>query len=160
MNGVELFLLGRTLMKVGEQAMPRPKEAAPGSTRAVVVALGDLVSHPGTTVGEISARTGLPQSQVSTAVARLVEAGSATAEPDPADRRRRLIRPATRPSPRVAEVRAATIDAALVAALTDPDGTAPAPEVVREVVGALDVLARRLTPAVAARARDVDGTAE
>ncbi|MGW2043505.1 MarR family transcriptional regulator [Streptomyces virginiae] len=64
MNGVELFLLGRTLMKIGEQAMPQVKSGSPGATRSVLVVLGDLVSHPGTTVGEIAERTGLPQSDV------------------------------------------------------------------------------------------------
>lgn len=157
MNGVELFLLGRTLMKIGEQAMPQVKSGSPGSARSVLVVLGDLVSHPGTTVSEIAARTGLPQSQVSTAVARLEEAGSVDTEPDPADRRRRLIRPTAKPSARVAEVRAATIDDALAAALADPDGAAPAPAALREVAQALELLARRLTPAVAARARDLDG---
>ncbi|MQY05758.1 MarR family transcriptional regulator [Actinomadura macrotermitis] len=142
MNGVELFLLGRTLMKIGERAMPRPESGPPGPVRAVLVVLGDLVAHPGTTVGEIAARTGLPQSQVSTAVARLEETGSVEAAPDPADRRRRLIRPAARPSARVAEVRATTIDDALASALADPAA-------VREVAAALDVLARHLTPSAA-----------
>ncbi|WP_017242120.1 MarR family transcriptional regulator [Streptomyces sp. SS] len=153
MNGVELFLLGRTLMKIGEQAMPRAESGSPGSVRSVLVVLGDLVSHPGTTVGEVAARTGLPQSQVSTAVARLQEAGSVDTRPDPADRRRRLIHPAANPSARVAEVRAATIDDALAAALADPDGTAPHPDTLREVVDALDVLSRHLAPAVATRTR-------
>ncbi|MFJ8622273.1 MarR family transcriptional regulator [Kitasatospora sp. NPDC093550] len=171
MNGVELFLLGRTLMKIGEQAMPQPASSnssalsdpsgpsdrsdrpetggVRGSVRSVLVTLGDVVAHPGTTVGEIAARTGLPQSQVSTAVARLVEAGSVDTEPDPADRRRRLVRPAANPSARVAEVRATTIDAALAAALTTADGTAPDPQVLHEVATALDTLARHLTPAAA-----------
>ncbi|MFI2762010.1 MarR family winged helix-turn-helix transcriptional regulator [Streptomyces echinatus] len=156
MNGVELFLLGRTLMKIGEQAMPQVEAGTPGSTRSLLVVLGDLVSHPGTTVGEIATRTGLPQSQVSTAVARLEQAGSVDTEPDPADRRRRLIRPAAQPSARVAEVRAATVDDALTAALAGPDGTAPDAAVVHEVTQALGLLARRLTPSIAARARDVD----
>ncbi|MFI0805720.1 MarR family winged helix-turn-helix transcriptional regulator [Streptomyces echinatus] len=156
MNGVELFLLGRTLMKIGEQAMPQVEAGTPGSTRSLLVVLGDLVSHPGTTVGEIATRTGLPQSQVSTAVARLEQAGSVDTEPDPADRRRRLIRPAAQPSARVAEVRAATVDDALTAALAGPDGTAPDAAVVQEVTQALGLLARRLTPSIAARARDVD----
>ncbi|MFF3334078.1 MarR family winged helix-turn-helix transcriptional regulator [Streptomyces sp. NPDC002888] len=157
MNGVELFLLGRTLMKIGEQAMPQPQSRQRGSDRSVLVALGDIVAHPGTTVGEVAARTGLPQSQVSTAVARLEEAGSVDTAPDPADRRRRLIRPAARPSARVAEVRAATIDDALTAALTDSDGAEPTPDTLREIAAALDVLARHLTPAAAARARALDG---
>ncbi|MFF5775888.1 MarR family winged helix-turn-helix transcriptional regulator [Streptomyces virginiae] len=151
MNGVEAFLLGRTLMKIGEQAMPGPKSGPAGPVRSVVVVLGDIVSHPGTTVGEIAARTSLPQSQVSTAVARLEQAGSVDTEPDPADRRRRLIRPTAEPSARVTEVRATTIDEALAAALTGPDGTAPTPDTVREVTAALDLLARRLTPSVTAR---------
>ncbi|WP_327683638.1 MarR family winged helix-turn-helix transcriptional regulator [Kitasatospora sp. NBC_00458] len=159
MNGVELFLLGRTLMKIGEQAMPRPEAeagaetAARGSVRSVLVTLGDVVAHPGATVGEIAARTGLPQSQVSTAVARLVEAGSVETEPDPGDRRRRLVRPTEEPSARVAEVRAAGIDAALAAALGGTDGAGPDPTVMREVADALEVLSRHLTPAAAARAR-------
>lgn len=159
MNGVELFLLGRTLMKIGEQAMPRPEPDAPGSVRSVLVVLGDAVAHPGTTVGEIAARTGLPQSQVSTAVARLERTGSVEARPDPADRRRRLISPAPEPSARVAEVRAATIEGALAAALSDPEEDTPrAPELLREVTEALELLAARLTPAVAARAREMDGS--
>ncbi|NUP00177.1 MAG: MarR family transcriptional regulator [Nonomuraea sp.] len=145
MNGVELFLLGRTLMKIGEQAMPQPRTAARGPVRTVLVVIGDVVSHPGTTVGEIATRTGLPQSQVSTAVARLEATGSVETAPDPADRRRRLIRPAATPSERVAEVRTTTIDAALAAALAEPD-----PEVVREVTAALEMLARRLSPEVTA----------
>ncbi|WP_405002983.1 MarR family transcriptional regulator [Kitasatospora purpeofusca] len=146
MNGVELFLLGRTLMKVGEQAMPEPATGSRGSVRAVLVALGEIVASPGTTVGEIAARTGLPQSQVSTAVARLVEAGSVETEPDPADGRRRLVRPAAEPSTRVAEVRNTTVDEALAAALAGPDGAAPDPAVLQAVTEALGTLARHLAP--------------
>ncbi|MER7585741.1 helix-turn-helix domain-containing protein [Kitasatospora sp. NPDC097691] len=151
MNGVELFLLGRTLMKIGEQAMPQPQTqtAAGGSVRSVLVTLDDVLAHPGTTIGEIATRTGLPQSQVSTAVARLAEAGSVDTEPDPADRRRRLVRATTRPSARVKDVRSTTIDDALTAALTTPDGTAPNEPLLHEVSAALDTLARHLTPTTA-----------
>ncbi|MER7788180.1 helix-turn-helix domain-containing protein [Streptomyces sp. NPDC097640] len=143
-NGVELFLLGRTLMKIGEDAMPEPPGGAErhaGSTRLVLIAASDIAAHPGTTVGDIAARTGLPQSQISTAVARLKEAGSITTAPDPADRRRALISPAAEPSARVAQVRATTIDAALATALGADD-----PQRLREVTDALAVLARHLTP--------------
>ncbi|MEV6978379.1 helix-turn-helix domain-containing protein [Kitasatospora sp. NPDC093806] len=153
MNGVELFLLGRTLMKIGEQAMPEPESGSRGSVRSVLVTLGDIVANPGTTVGEIAARTGLPQSQVSTAVARLTEAGSVDTAPDPADRRRRLVHPAATPSARVAEVRAATIDDALAAALAAPDGSAPDPAVLDAVTAALATLARHLAPGAVARPR-------
>ncbi|ADI10420.1 MarR family transcriptional regulator [Streptomyces bingchenggensis BCW-1] len=143
-NGVELFLLGRTLMKIGEDAMPEPpggSERHAGSTRLVLIAASDIAAHPGTTVGDIAARTGLPQSQISTAVARLKEAGSITTTPDPADRRRALISPAAEPSARVAQVRATTVDAALATALGTDD-----PQLLREVADALAVLARHFTP--------------
>ncbi|MEU8034855.1 MarR family transcriptional regulator [Streptomyces sp. NPDC049099] len=143
MNGVELFLLGRTLMKIGEDALPEPPGGSgryPGSARNVLIAAGDIAFHPGTTVGEIAARTGLPQSQISTAVARLKEAGAVTTALDPDDRRRTLIRPVGRPSARVAEVRSTDVHDALAAAL----GGEPDPAHLAEVTAALDVLARHL----------------
>ncbi|WP_377270163.1 MarR family winged helix-turn-helix transcriptional regulator [Peterkaempfera sp. SMS 1(5)a] len=144
MNGVELFLLGRTLMKIGEEALPEPPGGSDryvGSTRTVLIVASDIATHPDTTVGATAARTGLPQSQVSTAVARLKEAGSIETAPDPADRRRMLVRPAAEASSRVAEVRAAGIADALIAALGEGD-----PQRLEEVMGALDVLARHLLP--------------
>ncbi|WP_129841076.1 helix-turn-helix domain-containing protein [Streptomyces sp. RFCAC02] len=142
MNGVDLFLLGRALMKIGEDAMPEPPGGAgahPGSARTTLIAASDIAAHPDTTVGEITARTGLPQSQISTAVARLRAAGAVTTAPDPGDRRRVLVRAAAEPSARVAEIRAADVDDALAAATGLRD-----PRELREVVDALDVLARHL----------------
>ncbi|WP_040784025.1 MarR family transcriptional regulator [Nocardia pneumoniae] len=139
MDGVELFLLGRTLMKIGEQALPT--EGLGGGHRPVLIVSSDILEHPDSTVGEIAARTGLPQSAVSTAVARLREAGSITTTIDPRDRRRSLVRPADRVSPRVAEVRATPVDNAVAAALADDD-----PAAVREVLDALATLARHLRP--------------
>ncbi|MGW3736851.1 hypothetical protein [Streptomyces sp. NPDC005148] len=40
-----------------------------------------------------------------------------------------------------------------------PYGTAPDPDVLREVAEASDLLAHRLTPSVAAHARDLDAAA-
>ncbi|GAB3101844.1 MarR family transcriptional regulator [Isoptericola nanjingensis] len=140
MNGVELFLLGRTLMKIGEEALPPPPAgtaARGGSDRTVLVVASDIADHPDTTVSEIVARTALPQSQVSSAVARLREAGSIETVTDPGDRRRALVRQAAQASERVAQVRAAGIDEALVAAL-GPDDTHRLPEVSQ----ALEVLSR------------------
>jgi DNA-binding MarR family transcriptional regulator len=139
MNGVELFLLGRTLMKLGEEAMPAPPDDGvrrAGSTRMVLIVLSDVLGHPGTSVGEIAERTGLPQSQVSTAVARLREAGSVETSQDPADRRRMLVRKATTTSARVATVCDTTIDAALTRALGDPYAA-------EEVAATLSTLAER-----------------
>ncbi|MFI5533634.1 MarR family winged helix-turn-helix transcriptional regulator [Kitasatospora sp. NPDC051853] len=144
MNGVELFLLGRALMKIGEESLPEPPGGADrqaGGARLTLIVAGDVAAHPGTTVSEIVGRTGLPQSQVSTAVARLREAGSVEAAPDPADRRRTLLHPAAEPSPRVAEVRATSIGPALAAALP-----AVTPAELRQLTAALDLLAHHLRP--------------
>lgn len=148
-NGVELFLLGRTLMKIGEEAMPTeglPRYST--SVRSVLIVASDIVEHPGITVGEIAARTGLPQSQVSGCVARLREAGAIVSEPDPADRRRVLIRQAPDASDRVDTVRATMVDTALAAALGTDD-----PEEVAGVVTALETLAQQLTPGTLSRLR-------
>ncbi|WP_245667943.1 MarR family transcriptional regulator [Actinomadura macra] len=102
--------------------------------------MSDIVAHPDSAVGEIAERTGLPQSQVSTAVARLREAGSVVTAPDPGDRRRSLVRRADETSERVAEVRATSIDAALTTALDGPEHLA-------EVTAALEILVRHLSPA-------------
>ncbi|WP_328323422.1 MarR family transcriptional regulator [Kribbella sp. NBC_00382] len=144
MNGVELFLLGRALMKIGEQALPSPPADAKttgGSTRTVLVVATDIRDHPDSAIGEIATRTGLPQSQVSTAVARLKEAGSIETAPDPADRRRSLVRPAGDISPRVKDVRTTTIDTALLAATGTTDLA-----VLKTLTEALNTLAHHLQP--------------
>ncbi|WP_228011107.1 MarR family winged helix-turn-helix transcriptional regulator [Nonomuraea phyllanthi] len=142
MNGVELFLLGRALMKIGEEAMPAEGIGEHStSVRTVLIVVSDLRAHPGTTVGEIAARTGLPQSAVSAAIARLRTAGAVIAETDPADRRRTIIREAPEVSERVTRVRDTPIDAALAAALGTDD-----PGRVSETVAALEELAERLIP--------------
>lgn len=151
MTPVELFLLGRTLMKIGEESLPGPAAGADAhrtGTRASLVVLSDLLGHPDTSVSAIARRTGLPQSQVSGAVARLKEAGSVETAPDPADGRRQLIRRAPEVSERVAEVRRSRIDDALGRALGTDDA-----ERLREVADALDVLARYLTPEAVGRLR-------
>ncbi|MEV0201182.1 MarR family transcriptional regulator [Nonomuraea sp. NPDC050691] len=142
MNAVDLFLLGRTLMKIGEEAMPT-EGIGPQTTsvRTVLIVVSDVRSHPETSVGEIVARTGLPQSAVSAAVARLREAGAVVTEPDPRDRRRTVIRHAPQISERVTEVRTAPVDEALATALGGAD-----PGEVAEVTAMLDALAARLPP--------------
>ena len=129
-------------MKIGEEALPPPPAGTAGrggSDRTVLVVASDIADHPDTTVSEIVSRTDLPQSQVSSAVARLKEAGSVETVADPSDRRRVLLRPAPEPSERVAQVRATGIDEALTAALGSNDTHR-----LTEVTQALDVLARHL----------------
>ncbi|MGW2822390.1 MarR family winged helix-turn-helix transcriptional regulator [Streptomyces sp. NPDC001443] len=149
MNGVELFLLGRTLMKIGEEAIPTEGlEDHATSTRSMLVVMLDVYAHPDTTVGEIAARTGLPQSAVSGCAARLRETGSVLAAPDPTDRRRTLLRQNPEVSGRRAEVAATPVDGALGAAL----GTEDAEEIAR-TVALLEQLAARLSPGVPGRPR-------
>lgn len=148
MDGIELFLLGRTLMKIGEEAMPTDT----GGVRPVLIVVADLRAHEVTSVGEITTRTGLPQSAVSAAVARLREVGAVVTEPDPRDRRRQLIRHAPTLPERVTEVRATPIDSALAAALGTDDEAE-----VAELVAELERLARRLTPKSLSRLRAAEG---
>ncbi|MEU4835426.1 helix-turn-helix domain-containing protein [Streptosporangium sp. NPDC023615] len=149
MDGVELFLLGRTLMKIGEEALPLDGAGGqPAGVRTVLIVVGDVRAHPGSAIGEIATRTGLPQSAVSGAVARLREVGAVVTAPDPRDRRRLLIRPAPEPSGRVEAVRSASVDAALAAALDTDD-----PRRVAEIVALLEELARNLTPRSLTRLR-------
>jgi DNA-binding MarR family transcriptional regulator len=143
-NGVDLLLLGRALMKLGEDALPEPPGGAAkyaGSARMVLIVASDIAEHPETAVGEIAARTGLPQSQVSTAIARLKEAGAVITTTDPTDRRRALVSQAADVSDRLAEVRATSIDPALAKALGTDD-----PARVAELSGVLEQLVRDLLP--------------
>jgi hypothetical protein len=91
----ELFLLGRKLMKLGEAAIPPSSraQAAGGVPTSVRLVMADIAYHPGSSVSEITERTGFPQSLVSLSVAKLRDFGAVVTEPDPADRRRTLVRP-------------------------------------------------------------------
>ena len=141
-NGIELFLLGRTLMKLGEEAIPTAGlKRYSTSHRSVLIVASEIREHPGISVGELATRTGFAQSKVSACVARLREAGSIVTKADPADRRRLLIWPATEVSERVAEIRSASVDATIAAALGTDD-----PRRIAEVVAALELLAGRLSP--------------
>ncbi|NUT53018.1 MAG: MarR family transcriptional regulator [Saccharothrix sp.] len=134
-------------MKIGEEALPTEGLGdQPTSVRTVLIVVSDVRTHPGAAIGEIADRTGLPQSAVSAAVARLREAGAVTTEPDPRDRRRQLVRPQV--SERVDQVRATSIDAALAKALDTTDH-----ERVAKVAELLADLAHHLTPRAATRLR-------
>lgn len=148
MSPVELILLGRTLMKIGEQALPAPDSGPTGGERAVVIVMSDVYAHSGTTVVEVARRTGLPQSAVSGAVARLREVGSVVAEPDAADKRRQLLRRNPELTPRRQKMATAGIDDAVAAALGEHS-----PADLAEVLAALETLGRRLTPDTIARLR-------
>jgi SAM-dependent methyltransferase/DNA-binding MarR family transcriptional regulator len=151
MNALELYLLGRRLMKLGEQAIPATAgfHQLPTSVRSILI---DVFEHPNSSVGEITARTGFPQSHVSAAVARLRDGGALVTTVDPNDRRRTLVRPSPEVPRRAARLVSAPVDGALAAALGTKD-----PREVAEAVAALQALARRLTPSETEPAEGLPG---
>ncbi|MFG2039734.1 MarR family transcriptional regulator [Dactylosporangium sp. NPDC048998] len=137
MNGLELLVLGRTLMKLGGVALPAlGSETLPASVRSVLI---DIAQHPDSSVGEIAARTGFPQSHVSASIARLQDNGNVVTAPDPRDRRRTLVR--TNPEQRggLLVISGPPIDDALLQAIDDP-------RALPEVQAALETLQRHLVP--------------
>jgi DNA-binding MarR family transcriptional regulator len=142
-NGLELFLLGRKLMKLGEDAIPPSGfRTMPTSVRSVLL---DIYEHPGSSVSEITARTGFPQSHVSASVARLRQAGGLITTTDPADRRRTLVAPNPDVQRHLPSMPWVPVDQALATAIGDPEQLTAA-------LAALDLLDRLLsqdTPATA-----------
>jgi DNA-binding MarR family transcriptional regulator len=91
MDALDLIVLGRRLTKIGEEVMRGGASASPPAGPTLV--MKDVVAHPGSAISEITHRTGLPQSYVSTSVARLREKGLVATVADPLDGRRTLVRP-------------------------------------------------------------------
>lgn len=119
MKAHDLFQLGRWLAKIAEDTM-RPANA-PVTPPGVRLILMDVAAAKDSSIKDITARTGLPQSYVSESVARLREQGVLRTQADPADGRRTLVR-LTRDAPRaVARAGAVSVDKALIAALGDID---------------------------------------
>jgi DNA-binding MarR family transcriptional regulator len=135
---MSLFLLGRRLMQIAEQGLPQGNTGT--SLRLIFV---DVAYHPNSSITEITKRTGFPQSLVSTAVARLRQRGLLESEPDPLDRRRTLVRT----TPELAAIQerlgSASIDDALAHELT-----AEGQQELSDVIAAIDLLSRLLTPEV------------
>ncbi len=126
-------------MKMGEEAIPRGGfRELPTSVRSILL---DVFEHPDTSVGEIAARTGFPQSHVSASVAKLRESGTFVTTIDPNDRRRTLVRRSPDVTRRAADKVKIPIDATVAAALGTND-----PIAVVEVLSALELLAQQLTP--------------
>jgi DNA-binding MarR family transcriptional regulator len=107
-------------MKIGEGAMRgTDAPAIPSGLRLIVT---DIAENAGSSIGEIATRTGLPQSYVSTSVARLRERGAVETAGDPKDGRRTLVRLTESVPARAARRGAVPIDAAIAeeAGLDDP----------------------------------------
>ena len=69
MDAIDLIMLGRRLTRIGEETMRGSKEV-PLPTGPTLV-LQDVLTHPDSSISEVTARTALPQSYVSESVARL-----------------------------------------------------------------------------------------
>jgi DNA-binding MarR family transcriptional regulator len=135
-NAADLFLLSRRLMQIAESVLP---SGGKGATSARFVMI-DIAYHPGSSISEITERTGFPQSLVSLSVAKLRELGVVETEPDPADRRRTLVRPTARMTERATQgPGGVSVDAAIAEALDAGDREAS-----QDVQAALELLARVL----------------
>jgi DNA-binding MarR family transcriptional regulator len=134
MNAAELFVLGRRLIKLAEEGLPGGSVNTSG--RFVMI---DVGGHPGSSISEITTRTGFPQSHVSATVTRLRDYGMVRTEVDPTDRRRTLVWPTPEAMERAQSPRFGPIDGLVAQAIGNP-GSA---EVAR-VVDALELLATRL----------------
>jgi len=132
-----LFLLGRKLMQIAEQALPE------GPATSVRLIFADVAYHPDSSITEITERTGFPQSLVSTAVAKLREAGFLESGPDPLDRRRTLVRTTPALNSVAEGLTPMSVDDILAKELALDDQ-----EQVPDALAALGLLARLLTPEV------------
>jgi DNA-binding MarR family transcriptional regulator len=137
MDALELIMLGRQLVKIGEEAMRGGQAPAPPAGHALV--LRDVLTHPGSSISDITARTGLAQSIVSKAIARFGEQGIVEIGADPADGRRTLARVTARHLADVRRKGTLPADEALAAALGEAD-----PAAVAGIVSGLQALAARL----------------
>jgi DNA-binding transcriptional ArsR family regulator len=135
-NAADLFLLSRRLMQIAESALPSAGKGAT-SLRFVLI---DIANHPGSSISEITERTGFPQSLVSMTVAKLRDLEVVETEPDPADRRRTLVRPAAGMTQRAEQgPGGVSVDDAVADALAQEDRGE-----LTEVHAALELLARLL----------------
>ncbi len=144
MKSTDLFLLGRRLIKLAEEGLP-----GKGVNNSVRFVLLDVAANPGSSISEITVRTGYPQSHVSTSVMKLRESGFVRTEVDPGDRRRTLVWVVPEAVKRAQNRITSTADAAIGRAMGNPP-----PAEVTEVIGALEKVAEGLgllAPAHAAR---------
>ena len=90
MNVAGLRRLGRQLIELSKTAAGPTK--GPALTPGEEAVFEDVLRHPGSSVGEIQARTGFVQSHVSASVARMRERGLMETGQDPDDGRRTQVR--------------------------------------------------------------------
>jgi DNA-binding MarR family transcriptional regulator len=154
MDALDLIILGRQLTRIGERAMREgdPEDNGPGAFGAALptgalIVMRDVLTHPGSSISDITARTGLPQSHVSESVNKLRVKGIAEINADPADRRRTLVRLTATSQDQVVKHSARNADDLLQRALGDVPG-----DRAHQIIAMLTGLARQLRtdPTVAA----------
>ena len=130
MEALDLIVLGRQLARIGERAMRggdvidgEPPDLDPTLPAGAFIVMRDLLTHPASSITDITARTGLPQSYVSESVNKLRVKGIAATSADPTDRRRTLVRLTARHIEQVARHSARDVDAVLRGALGDMKDT-------------------------------------
>jgi len=137
MDALALILLGRRLMKLGEDALRGPRGTALPAGPALV--LRDVFANPDSSIAQITARTGLPQSYVSESVARLRDQGLVETAADPSDGRRTLVRVSAAHPRRVVREGALPVDGILTKALGGAEAKS-----VRKIIRSLEAAAERL----------------
>jgi len=116
---------------------------APGMPTGPSLVLRDVFAHPDSSISDVTARTGLPQSYVSESVARLRDQGIVETSADPSDGRRTLVRVAPGHPRTVVAKGSASVDGVLADALGEPAGG----DAIAQIIGTLSDIATRLTPA-------------
>jgi DNA-binding MarR family transcriptional regulator len=145
-EALDLIVLGRQLARIGERAMRggdlvdgEPAALDPSLPAGALIVMRDLLTHPASSITDITARTGLPQSYVSESVNKLRVKGFAATTADPADRRRTLVRLTARHFEQVARHSARDADPVLRLALGNMTDSQA-----RQVIAMLAELAARL----------------
>jgi DNA-binding MarR family transcriptional regulator len=117
-DALDLIMLGRRLTRIGDAVLhgsaAQPMPAGQG------VVLRPVRSDPGSSISDITVRTGLPQSYVSQTVAGFRGRGLLETSADAQDGRRTLVRVSAQHLRDVAKKGPAQADAALTEALGDP----------------------------------------
>jgi len=146
MEALDLIVLGRQLARLGEWAMrdDDPNDdgvAALGATLPVgaLIVMRDVLASPRSSITDITARTGLPQSYVSESVNKLRIKGIAEITTDAADRRRTLVTLTATHLDQVARHSARNADEVLRNALGEVDDASA-----EQIIALLADLANRL----------------
>jgi len=134
-DGGQLHRLGKRLLELSRATTTQAGD--PSLTPGELAVLEDALTHPGSSVGQIQARTSFAQSHVSASIARLKQRGLVQTTADPADGRRTSVR-VSEDARRAITTRAGRrIDHAIADAVDDPDQA-------RRVIVLLEELAQLL----------------